>query len=299
MNYLLANVDFARSAAAGYQRVELRPLSDGLPGAWRRPGILDAVRAGMQDGVLSPALHGLTHFCRAAVESALARGSERGSLLRSLWQAEVPYIFWRMPWIGYEYWNPELPPEQRFLHLDVQSRLVQHACEIFGACFGKAPVSACAPGYRANADTGRAYARQGVRVMQSGPQGAMPVHFGVEGLLQVSRTVEFEPATDPDFSVARALRKAEECIARGWPVAVSVHAINFQSAMRDFRTATLHYLHDFLGALAHKFPDLLYLNDGDLVPLVNHGEYEVSGGRLKVGVRKQFRRNSERVRGAH
>src|SRR5580765_5331069 len=107
MNFLLANLDFQEIADKGFKDIHLRPLSRGLPGAWKRPGLFEAYRQGISDDVFYPALHGLTHFCRLAVERALALSSDRNNLLHTLWKAETPYIYWRMPWIGYEYSNPE------------------------------------------------------------------------------------------------------------------------------------------------------------------------------------------------
>ena len=67
-----------------------------------------------------PALHGLTHFCERAMARELDATAERSELIDELWRAQTPYIHWRMPWIGYEYWDPELAPAQRFLPLHEQ-----------------------------------------------------------------------------------------------------------------------------------------------------------------------------------
>jgi len=42
MNFLLANVDFSRVRADNFRQVYLRPLNEGLPEDWNRPGLLDA-----------------------------------------------------------------------------------------------------------------------------------------------------------------------------------------------------------------------------------------------------------------
>jgi len=38
MNFILANLNFARSEEAAYQELHLVPLTRGLPGHWKRPG---------------------------------------------------------------------------------------------------------------------------------------------------------------------------------------------------------------------------------------------------------------------
>jgi hypothetical protein len=108
MNFIVANVDFAKASTE--TGISLRQLADGLPDGWNRPGLIESYREGIAQGVFSAALHGTTHFCRASVERALANDNERSSLLHNLWKAGTPYIHWRMPWIGYEYWDPEAKP---------------------------------------------------------------------------------------------------------------------------------------------------------------------------------------------
>jgi len=107
MNFILANVDFAKVSANSFQQIYLRALTEGFPDGWKRPGLFESYREGISSGALSPALHGTTHFCQRAVERHLEDPGERGVLLRTLWNVGVPYIHWRMPWIGFEYWDPE------------------------------------------------------------------------------------------------------------------------------------------------------------------------------------------------
>jgi hypothetical protein len=287
MNFIVANVDFAKVKDEKFHQIYLRRLSDGLPEGWKRPGLFEAYRHGISSGVFSPALHGTTHFCRPAVERHLNDPGERGVLLRTLWKAGVPYIHWRMPWIGFEYWDPESPGEEDFLTGQAQQTLVDSAAEGFTAFFGKAPRSACAPGYRANKGTHEAWAKRGVRLGQNGPGSALPPHFDHNGILQLYRSVDFEPASAREFSIDPCLQAAENCFARGLPAIVSVHSINFHSTIKDFRSATLHSLDQFLGALEAKHPDLLYVNDEDLYNLVDKGLYESMQSAVRVPVTKR------------
>ena len=63
MNFIVSNVDFDRCLAPGQKEIPLHPLTEGLPGSWQRPHLLDAYREGIRERVFYPALHGLTHFC--------------------------------------------------------------------------------------------------------------------------------------------------------------------------------------------------------------------------------------------
>jgi hypothetical protein len=274
MNFILANPDFAKMSAASWQHIDLVPLAQGLPWGWDRPGLFDAYKQGIADGVFYPALHGSTHFCRSAVERNLSGDGKRADLLRTLWQAGTPYIHWRMPWIGYEYWDPEKPEDQRMMAAEVQQETIGETVGWFAKMFSTLPRSACAPGYRANDSTHRAWAQHGIRVAQNGPGSNAPPYFDRFEILQLSRNVEFEPAIDTSFSVELCLQKAERAFASGLPAIVSVHSINFHSTVRDFRTPTLRALDEFLAAIEAKHADLLYLHDDGLYELVSKGVEE-------------------------
>jgi hypothetical protein len=289
MNFILANLDFAKMNADGVRQIHLLPLAQGLPMGWTRPALMEAYRAGIADGVFHPALHGTTHFCRSAVERNSNGEGERANLLRTLWQAGTPYIHWRMSWIGYEYWDPEQPEEERFLPAKMQTELIGQTVGAFAKLFSSLPRSACAPGYRANEDTHRSWAQHGIRVAQNGPGAFVPPHLDRYDILHLFRTVEFEPGTDSLFSVEACLRQAQRCFERGLPAIVSVHSINFHSTVRDFRSRTLQLLDEFLTALESKYVDLLYLHDEDLHELVQRGSYKTPYGSTQVNViQKKF-----------
>jgi hypothetical protein len=295
MNFVVANLNLEKMSAEGFQRIDLLPLSDGVPAGWNRPGLFEAYREGIQEGLFRPALHGTTHFCRAAVERHLTDSGERGTLLRKLWHAGTPYIHWRMPWIGYEYWDPEAAPDDQFLPATTQRDLIGEAVGGFVKLFSTLPRSACAPGYRANDDTHRAWAQIGIRVAQNGPGADFPPHFDHHGILQLYRTVEFEPAVAPVFSLEACIRSAETCFERKIPAIVSVHSVNFHSSVQDFRSRTLELLDRFFRALRSTHPDLLYLHSGDLYELVGKGSYETPQGSVSVTVtRKSFTRSGFR-----
>jgi hypothetical protein len=273
MNFLLANLDFPKMAEKNFREIHLHPLTGGLPGQWKRPGLFEAYRQGINDHVFHPALHGTTHFCRYPVEHALSQGGERGELLRTFWKAETPYIYWRMPWVGYEYSNPE-KPRAGFLSADVQQGLINEAAKAFRKLFSGGPITACAPGYRDNHDTHAAWAKCGVRV------------------------IDFEP-TQQELSLEKYLQVADACFARGVPAIISVHSINFHSTLKDFRGPTLRVLDELLSSLESKYPNLLYVHDGDLYEIVTRGRFKSTHGAVSVRVKQQDASNyRSMVRGA-
>ena len=283
MNFIMANLDFDRCFASTARELPLVPLTDGLPGQWQRPHLFDAYRQGVQEGLFFPALHGLTHFCAKSIVREVAADGERADLIRKLWRAQTPYIYWRMPWIGYEYWDAELKPKRRFLALDDQRAAIHRAAEIFQAFFASPPFSACAPGYRANVDTRTAWIEAGIRVAQNGPGERKRPHLDQRGMLHTFRTIEMEPAIS-DCDLENLARQVEGCFQSGIPAIVSTHSINFHSTVRDFRTPTLALLDEFLTVIEKQWPDLLYVNDADLFRIASEGFYLTQGKRMNVAV---------------
>ena len=291
MNFIMANVDFDRLFEPGQKQIPLRPLTEGLPGKWNRPQLLEAYRQGIRERLFYPALHGLTHFCERAMARELDAGEERAQLVKKLWRAQTPYIHWRMPWIGYEYWDPEMRPARRFFSVDDQRTVIARAAGVFRDLFALGPFSACAPGYRANADSRTAWFENGVRVAQNGAQNGPGERSGPyldkNGMLFTFRTVEMEPATDRSnvrCDVQTLMTQAGVCFTAGVPAVISVHSINFHSTIQDFRTPTLKLLDEFLTALEEKWPKLLYVHDADLFSIATEGAYAGENGRVKVSV---------------
>ncbi len=284
MNFVMTNLDFEKISNDGTKNIFLMPLTDGLPAKWKRNGLFEAYRSGIDDEVFFPSLHGLTHFCQIAIEHALAKNNQHSHLLRTLWSAQTPYIYWRMPWVGYEYHNPE-KPRQGFLSAELQAPLIGRAADIFRNFFSRPATSACAPGYRANSDTHKAWAAHGIRVVQNGSGAPLPPQMNEFEMLNLHRTIDIEPS-QKDLPVEKYIQLAEGCFARGVPAIISVHSINFHSSLKDFRTSTLHALDEFLTALERKFPNLLYINDMDAYDIVSRGKFRSSRGMVSVGVRR-------------
>jgi hypothetical protein len=284
MNFCVANLDFSSMRKGGFQEIKLLPLARGFPGRWRRPGLLEAYRSGIDQALFHPSLHGLTHFCHDAVAAAILENGQQARSLRLLWEADTPYIFWRMPWIGYEYAKPERAGE-RFLSLDRQRVLIQEAVQMFTDFFGMPPASACAPGYRSNCDTHRAWAECGIRIVQNGiGRGLCAPQIDEFGLLHVHRVIDFEPS-QREIDLEKYLQVASACAAQGVPIIISVHSINFHSSLKDFRGPALNSLGSLLGALESRYPDLLYVSDSDLYEIATTGECRRSGNKISVGVR--------------
>lgn len=267
MNFCVANLHFKKMREQGFETLEFLPLAEGLPGRWSRPGLIDAYRAGVAKGIFVPALQGMTYFSKAAVELAMSKKGERAQMLRLLWEEDTPCIHWRMPWIGYEFWNPEASGAGS-VEGETPNVLVRRACELFSALFGAQPTSACAPGYRSDPATYQAWSECGIRVVAHSPsEGLNEPKMDARGILHLYRVLEIEPIRK-DIEVEKYLHLAHACFTRGLPLVLSIHSVNFHSSLKDFRTATLAALDRLLTALESKYKSLLYVNNDDLYRMV-------------------------------
>jgi hypothetical protein len=125
-----------------------------------------------------------------------------------------------------------------------------------------------------------------VRVAQNGSGAPLPPHVDEWEILNLHRTIDFEPS-QRELSVEKYIQLAEQCFAHGIPAIVSVHSINFHSSLKDFRGPTLQGLDRFLSALETKYPNLLYVHDGDLYDLATRGKFKGAHGSVSVEVKLQ------------
>lgn len=283
-NFVMTNVDFERVKKDAFKALHLKPISEGLPRPWEQSKVLHSYLKGMESGLLYPALHGLTHFNAASVEALLQEDTPRGEIMRELFEIGTPYSYDLTPWVGYEFKvHPEGPVGGRWLSYAGQREAIKSAALLFKQAFGFSPATACAPGYRANADTYRAWAAEGILVAQSGPGHDSPPFIARHGLLYLHRNVELEPAISPELSnVKGAVDKAVQCVQAGLPVIVSTHSVNYHSSLKNFRDLTLKKLDEFLTLLEQTLDGLLYVHDRDLLDIVKTGVFKANGKEIKV-----------------
>jgi hypothetical protein len=292
-NFVMANVDFKASVESGFQWLPLMPLDQGLPGFWERPGLLDAYREGIRLGFIYPAFHGLTHFCQPSVKKILAEGGDRTRLLRTLYESDTPLLYYRTPWVGFEYLDESEPPNGgRWLDLGTQQRLIDDGVAGFKRIFGHQPTSACAPGYRANPDTRRAWAASGIRIAQNGPGLMLAPYFDDNGLLQLYRNASFEPALDLEgSSPAATLQAVRTALASAKPAIICSHSINFHSTLKNNRDVTLSGLDRILTTLEDQYEDLIYAHDGDLLDIACGQTLQYRGQSVSVGARRTWQQS--------
>lgn len=287
-NFVTANIDFEKTRANHFQTIELRALAQGLPSLWERPALFDAYTNGISQGLVYPAFHGLTHFCKPSAERALKTRDARGELLRALYASATPMLPSQMTWLRCEYYDRLEDADGSWLDFRAQHHAIETGVKFFTQLFGKPPLSACAPGYRANDDTRTVWAVHGIRVAQSKSQQLVAPYFDSSGLLMLYRNVELEPALDDaDDVVERAIAQAERAFAANLPAIVCIHSINFHSTLKNFRARTVECLEQFLTAICARHPDLIFWNDAHVLTAIQKRGFADGMVRVQVSARWQ------------
>ncbi len=253
------------------------------------PRLLHAYQEGINIGLVYPAFHGLTHFSQPIAERVMQKNDEKGNLLRVLYKSNTPMIYGRTPWVDFEYRDTENDRGSRWLDGMTQRQLVSDGKKIFKRMFGMTPTSACAPGYRANNDTWRAWWEEGILIGQNGPGLPMSPHFDRRGMLHLYRNVSFEPALDPClYDEHYVMNQAENAWKAGRPIIVSMHSLNFHSTLKNHRDLTLQRLDRFLTMLENRYEDLVYAHDEDISQIANRGGIEWNGRKATIKITKRL-----------
>ena len=266
-NFLMANADIRRMREENFTRFRSVAIENGFPAPWT--GNLMAVyRAMVDDGVFEPALHGFTHFNKGEWLSCLADDSARGADARLLVAHDVVCL----PSLALTYSCAFVTRngEERYLDEPVQKRLIKKAVTMFESAFGAKPKSACAPGYRANDVTRRVWREFGIQAEQS--TGTEPL-MRESGLLAYRRNVFFEPVLEGRDAVAHALDDAREAVARGTPVVICTHSMNYISRFANGASRSLSLPRELIEGLLAEFPDLRFAGTAEVTDQFNAGNW--------------------------
>jgi hypothetical protein len=255
-NFVMANADLRRMREYGYRELIWKSIAAGFPEPWTEQ-LADTYRGLVQRGVFYPGLHGFTHFNIPALLDLLQERSARGEMARHLAHSDIPYMASLTPQFNFALLDGRTH-DGHLLPIEAQAEWLEQGIGLFRNTFGIAPVTFCAPGYRADQHTRREAARNGIRVMQvAGRQ----IPMICDDYLLLVRNIAFEPALDGGKSMPDLLRSARKAVAAGVPIIVCSHSINYVSRFNDKAQSSRSLLKEFLERLRDEFPDLRFSND--------------------------------------
>lgn len=258
-NFILANADLRKMRSEGFQTLRWVSIKDGFPEPWNEQ-LVPAYRRNIENKVFFAGLHGFTHFNPRQFLVSLSEVSPRGDLCRTLVAQDIPYLASLTP--EYNFALVNRIRGEHFLTEADQWEWISKGGALFADTFGDAPLTACAPGYRANGTTLRLWRNLGLKIAQTVGPGAMAREHG---LLILQRNVFFEPVLSAPDAVARALDQATHAVELGFPVVVCTHSINYQSRFVGKAEESRLLLRTFIGELLKKFPELRFATDTDML----------------------------------
>jgi hypothetical protein len=258
-NFILANADLRRMRSEGFQTLRWVSLKDGFPKPWDEQ-LVPAYRRNIANKVFFPGLHGFTHFNPGQFLASLSEVSPRGDLCRKLVSQDIPYLASLTP--EYNFALVNRVRGETFVTKANQWEWISKGAALFVDTFDVAPLTACAPGYRANGTTLRLWRKRGLKIAQTVGPGAMAREHG---LLILQRNVFFEPVLSAPDVVARALDQAMHAVALGFPVVICTHSINYQSRFVGQAEESRLLLRTLIEELLKKFPGLRFATDTDLL----------------------------------
>jgi hypothetical protein len=240
-NHIMAAIDLDSCGTNDFhlQGSSVLLRQPGSCGAYARPGLNQAVDEARAQGVWRAELHGLTHFDLGAYEHAVAQASTLTVRARAYGVVAFPH------WLTLtELGSGNRKQARAFAGL---------SCELFRQRFGRAPASVIAPDYTWGAQDERAWARQGLQVVQAKREQIDP-GLNRSGLgskiarrvikvisrwrdrcanrfVYLDRNVHLEPYGDPDPKCFAGASQAADQVARAWgrgePAIVEAHRLQF------------------------------------------------------------------------
>jgi hypothetical protein len=254
--FIMANPDLAAMQAEGYSHLRVIPITEGFPAVFGQASLLQQYQTLVKEKVFFPVLHGFTH-CNTTELLALVRSDKEG-IARRLHQYGIASLASLTPGCNFALAKHE-NGKDFFLPRDLQREWINEGVKLFCSTFGQKPYSTCAPGYRYNPVSCELWAEAEIKVVHT----AEPIHGDHDGLWHVARNVFFEP-TLTENALKGALLQAEQAVARGDPIVICSHAINYISKHKNRAEHGLAMLKMLLIELIARYPNLRFANDEQL-----------------------------------
>ncbi len=282
-NCIMVNPDFARIKADGFRNYYFEHFRETLKRYPEHQNSFSLWKAGMDDGVFHPELHGREHLNVSLWMRDLRNGLGETARAFDLGVFAV---------------SRHIVREKRGSYLAAFDRtdggplhekgiIVEEAVKLFQDTFGYASESFVAPNYVWDDPVESVLHQSGVRYIQGirnqylseayeRPKNTRPHYQGQKnhlGQRYLVRNVIFEPASSPNIDwVDRCMAQISTAFRYGKPAVISSHRVNYvgfiNAANRDRNLRLLNLL---LQSLLRRWPDVRFLSSGALGRLIDEG----------------------------
>jgi len=275
-NCLMANPDFERIAAAGFQEYFFEPVTDTARRSTRTSGIVDLWKKGNAEGFFVPQLHGREHL---NIERWIRDIKNNDVLLRLAFDHQTYAISSHL-------FSPRRDSYLAAFDSDTpafgegRTEIVEDAVRLFNETLGFSPESFIAPNYNWDSAIEAALSMNNVPFIQSSRaqqvsrlsrQGKSFVRryqgqSNSYGQVYTVRNVQFEPAENPEVDwVGRALAEMASAFYFKKPAIVSTHRVNYMGHLRaENRKTNLKLLEQLIESALKRWPDVQFWTTAEL-----------------------------------
>lgn len=275
-NTIVANPDFERIEAGGFQRYFFEPFTKTLRKYPSHQGAFDLWKSGMVEKLFHPQFHGREHL---QVNRWMYGLQKRDSETARLFYEKIYAVCGtastekRRSYLAAYDWDTEEDRE-----LIVES--IQQGLELFESLFGYRSKSAIAPNYVWSSDLERVYAENGVKYLQgallqrspqTGPEKSKLIrHYMGEvnnhNQRYLIRNCRFEPSLDKESdTVADCLKQISTAFLWKKPAVIVSHRVNYIGYIDPKnRESNLGKLDDLLRRIVKRWPDVEFMTSDQL-----------------------------------
>lgn len=279
-NSLVANPDFDKIAASGYQDYHYETIADTFRRYPKHGRGIDLWQEGRRAGVFHNEFHGREHLNvsrwmrnlqEKSPETLLAFGDRMFGISTTVSNENRKSYM-----AAFDADSAE--------EIENQKAIIEDGIALFKSILGYAPGSFIAPNYTWSSTLEPTLVNAGIKGIQGNRIQKMPsfnkgkpgtkVHYlgekGKLGQVYTIRNVTFEPSfgtlADP---VDAAMKQIADAFSQRRPAIISSHRLNYVSLLDEAnRDDNLRLLRSLLGRMLKQWPDIVFLTSGGLVKMI-------------------------------
>lgn len=270
-NAIMANPDFDRIKASGFQEYFFEPFTETLKKYPQHQSNLEIWKQGIQENLFQPQLHGREHLNIVRWMKALQAGDPQVRFafdLGSTYSGKADYAFME----AYD-WNEAH-------EVKLHSKIITEGMEIFERTFGFRSASFIAPCYNWDPALEPTLSKLGIEWIQGissqlAPTGSFDKYQSIQhgfgdrnafGSRYNIRNVFFEPVTDPykDWTDP-AMARIQAAFLFNKPAVISTHRVNYVGFIQPKnRDNGLRQLKLLLNRIVKRWPEVKFISTDQL-----------------------------------
>lgn len=276
-NNIVANPDFDKIKASGFQEYFYEPFSETLKKYPCHDKVMYLYELGISEGVIMPQFHGREHV---HVLHWLGALNNKDKIALDTFEHQMFSVFLGQSSNCYkEFLNAMASYSQE--DLDYNKKSVNEGLQVFSSIWGFESKSIIAPCYNWHRKLEETFASNGVEIIQGGRAQLEPVigtnynrpirhYIGQKNKYKQSYTIRnviFEPSTNLSKDwVSSAMSEISSAFFWRQPAIISSHRLNYTGWLNEKnRSNNLRLLKNLLKQIVKRWPDVKFVSSDQLV----------------------------------